>query len=318
MARVIFLNCVPKTDSSEATKLIYQQAKLLREIGIDARVFQPAGMPSLLESYVTESVHTVEVSLNSSDVVIFPIHALEKLKPSLEANWPCKKLIYCHDPYLMVHHEINKALLEKWDILKVIVPNQWAMNFLKSVMGLEDVALITPFIDTELYVPQPKKLMAMCILERELTHDSSGLWFVILGIIKNKYPHYANIAWHDVEGKKQSEITELLGRSVVCVSLSHLDTTGLMGLRAMALNCAFIGLQGGGVSDYARSQNGAWHLTEALESFADSMAQALDGFVNQTSFYKRQISEGRKTVAFYNKDKIKKCLSKVYLPLLSK
>lgn len=312
MARVIFLNCVDKAESPESTKLLYQQANLLNEGGIEAKIFQPDGFPEWLDDGFSQSLHCREIFLNSDDVVVFPLAAFEKLEAPLRAKWPCKKIFYCHDPYLMVMKGINVSLLKEWDILKVLVPNKWGRDKLKSFMNLDHIDIIPPYVEIKKDFLTSKSLTMAVYLEYDGKHSNTPFTSE-LGIFSNKYPDYSKrLQWQNLSGKTESFKMEYLRKAPLSVSFLSLETTGLKELEAMAVGSLVCAPLGGGNSDYARQQNGMWFSFEDIESLSDMIFRSLEGFESQSVSYQRQRNEGFRTASFYTRQIVKDVVTDIY------
>lgn len=322
MARVIFLNCVPRTPVQDgvdnSTRLLYQQASLLNETGIEARIFQPEGWPVWLDGAFPPSLQTQEIFIEPDDVVVFPLAALDELRPSLEANWPCKKLFYCHDPHLLLHNHIDRALLEKWGILRVIVPNHWCRRKLVSYLSLEAIEVIPPFVK----VMSPESMtkdFRLCVHMEEINRARNASFTFDAGIFANKYPAYNQRlfkARYSLYGMAETKRREMLGRSPLCISYIRLEPTGLLGLEAMAAGALFCGAQYDGCSDYAHPGNGFWFSLENVEALSDAVFRGLSGFEQQSGLYKSQQNEGIETALRYSREIAGRAVSALYEPLL--
>ncbi|MDF7673188.1 hypothetical protein PT277_09630 [Acetobacteraceae bacterium ESL0709] len=318
MARVIILNCVSNMVASDGIKLLYQQAALLNEGGIEAKVFQPDGWPVWLDRGFSRSLMCQEIFVESDDVVVFPLTAFDKLRASLAAKWPCRKLFYCHDPYVMVMKGITASLLKEWGILKVLVPNKWCRDTLKSFMNLDNIDIIPPFVDIEDSPQILKEFFVAIHLEYKLDYMNSPFSFE-KGIFFTKHPEFnRKLSWQNLCTKTEAERAAYVKKAALCLSFLRLETTGLRGLEAMAAGSLFFAPRGGGCADYARSQNGVWFSLEEMESLADMVFEALEGFENQSASYRMHLNEGFKTASLYTRQKAAHSIMNAYESLMKR
>lgn len=103
-------------------------------------------------------------------------------------------------------------------------------------------------------------------------------------------------------------VAETLGESLLFASLGFQEGLGLPPLEAMAAGCIICGFDGHGGREYATQENGFWVAEGDLETFAQTLAGALDLGPDEAA--------GRDTAARFSEEGFRKELRAAWEHLL--
>jgi len=310
MGRIRFLNPFVKTLISGGIKATYQQAELLRELGFDAAVYQPDGAPVWLSPRLQE-LACDRLSVTAHDILVFP----ENLSGSIAkfAQVAARKVMFCQNHFYLFSHGLTADAFARCGLDKFIVPGELAKRALQSVMGLSDIAVVPPCIDSALFLPRQKVMRIVTAPRKFPAHDGipaqAALIRATLGL---KYPHLATVPWDLLERKSEQEVADAMRRAAVFLSLCKMETLPLTPLEAMASGCVVVGHHGNGGLEYATSENGLWFSPEQLEETVDALAAALDGVSRGDPKILALRDAGIATAARFTRERTKTTLQQVY------
>lgn len=318
MGRIIFLNAFSKDEFSGGIKTTYRHAAMLNEEGIEACVLQPEGPPVLLQDPVQRALACREVTIRPDDVVVYPEAINGWYEKAISEEMSCTKVMFCQNPFYLYSYEVTGEQLKEWKIECMIVPSQWARESVRSVMGFNDIRVVTPVIDTKLFCPRSKKLNIVSASWKWNDHPViSSYRELIQKIFVSKYPELADIPWVELSGYKEAEVAHIMGESAVCLVLGAHEALGMTALEAMASECITVGFHGGGGLDFATSQNGFWHSPEDIEGVVDSLALVIEGEKYQSARMKKIRHYARLTAQYYNNERSCIALKETYQDLLN-
>ncbi|MDF7673189.1 glycosyltransferase family 4 protein [Acetobacteraceae bacterium ESL0709] len=317
MGRVVFLNTFANTEFTGGIKTTYRHAAMLNEEGIEASILQPGGPPLLLKDPVQRALARDSEPVNADDVVVYPEALNGWFGESINQKWPCTKIMFCQNPFYLYSYEITKKKLQDWKIERIIVPSQWAKESVRSVIGFDDVKVVTPIVDTKLFYPRPKELKIISASWKWSNHPViSSYGELVRKILVSKYPSLSDIPWVDLKGYTEEEVATLMGEAAVCLVLGAAEALGLTALEAMASECVVVGFHGAGGLDFATPRNGFWHSPEDIEGVVDSLALAVEGHKHQLELIRTICRNGRQTACYYNSDRTRANLKQSYQDLL--
>jgi glycosyltransferase involved in cell wall biosynthesis len=127
-----------------------------------------------------------------------------------------------------------------------------------------------------------------------------------------KYPQFGRVPWQVIENRSEGETAEIFGRSAIVLSLSFLESFGLVPLEAMASGAIVAGFHGYGGLEYASAENGFWFPPDHLEEVADALARILSGLELNDPKVAKMRDAGFTTAAGYNKDRTRTALREFY------
>ena len=308
MGRIVFINPFGKNEITGGIKTAYRQVELLAALGFDACVYQPDGAPSWFESQA--KVLTAQpFNPLPGDTLVFPEILVGPLRELAQLRTPAEKVLYCQNQYYMT---LNGAVAQGYAEMgfrRFAASSTRAKAFMESVFGVQDVAIIPPYVDRDLFAPQTRK-SGIALVPRKMPREAA----VIRNIFQAKYPHLRHVSWNAVDSKSERETAAVLSGSLVCLSLGFLESLGLIALEAMAAGTIVVGFHGYGGLEYASDENGLWFPPDHLEETADALAEAIIGIEKGDARFTAMRDAGFATVARYKKDVTQTALRDFFSP----
>ena len=309
MGRIVFLNPFERGAISGGIKTAYRHAELLAEMGFDASVYQPEGVPSWFETSAK-----VLRSLSApapGDVLVFPEAINGPLVELARTKTPATKVLFCQAQYYALFNAIPpeefRALFDR-----AACQSALAKGFIERVLHFENVAVTPCFIDRALFHPR-EKTMQIAAIPKKLPRETAA----ISSVFRLKYPEFRSIPWAVIENKPEREIADIFGRSTIVLSLPFLESFGLVPLEAMASGAIVVGFHGHGAREYATAENGFWFPSDHIEETADALAHVIRGLQARDPAILKMLETGHATVARYSKDAAREALRALYGPMIS-
>jgi hypothetical protein len=241
------------------------------------------------------------------DVFVFP----EVIRgPALElaqARLPAKKAIFCQNQYIMAMNGLTAERCSELGFSRFACTSAIAKGFLERVLSLTDVAVVPCFVDPEIFFLR-KKTMQIALIPHKLAREAAA----INAIFTLKYPQLTSIPWRVIENKSEAETAEIVGGSMVLLSLSFMESFGLVALEAMASDCIVAGFDGYGGREYATPDNGFWFAPDHLEEVADVLARIVTGLQKSEPQLQKMREAGAATAARYTKERTRAALRSSY------
>jgi glycosyltransferase involved in cell wall biosynthesis len=302
VGRIVFLNPFAKGEITGGIKTAYRHVELLSELGFDACVYQPDGAPIWFESRA-KVLTSQSFTAAPDDILVYPEVFVGSLRELAQMKTPAEKVLYCQNQYYMT---LNGAAAEGYAEMgfrRFAASSTRAREFMQRVFRINDVAIIPPYVDRDLFLPNVRK-SGIALVPRKMPRESA----VIRNIFQAKYPRLRGVSWNAIENKSEREAAATLSGSAVCLSLGFLESLGLIALEAMAAGTIVVGFHGYGGLEYASEKNGLWFPPDHLEETVDALADAITGLERADPRYGAMRDEGFATVARYNKDRAKAAL----------
>jgi hypothetical protein len=305
VARIIFLLPYVKHEITGGIKTTYRHAELLAELGFDAAVYQPDGLPSWFE---TRAKLVTRITPSADDILVFP----ESLNGPLMDMMllPARKILFCQAHYYTLFNAAAPDRYHELGFERIACQSKVAKGFLERVLRLSDIAVLPCFIDTGLFYPRPK-LMQIAAIPKKLPREAAATQ----KIFNLKYPGLASTGWEIIENRSERETAEIFGRCAVVLSLPFLESFGLVPLEAMASGAIVVGFTGYGGREYATSENGFWFAPDHLEETADALARAITGLQANDPEIVKMREAGFATATRYDKEQTAAALKAFYGPL---
>jgi len=136
--------------------------------------------------------------------------------------------------------------------------------------------------------------------------------------LQTKYPRLKSVPWEAIDSTTEEQTADLLGRATVYLSLSSMESFGLLPLEAMSSHCIVVGFHGYGGMEYASPQNGYWFSPDQLEEVADALASVIDRLERGDKALDDMRSAGVETVGRYTRAETMAALARAYGPLAAK
>jgi len=306
VARIIFLCPFAKNEITGGIKTAYRQVELLAELGFDACVYQPEGMPSWFN---TRARVLTEPRLAPAygDTLVFPETLNGVLTDMVQARSPARKVLFSQAHYYTLFNPIPAERYRELGFAKVGCQSTIAKGFLERVLRISNIEVIPCYIDTELFFPRAKT-MQIALIPRKLPREAAAIQ-KIFGL---KYPQFQSIPWQIIENATERETAEAFGRSTIVLSLPFLESFGLVPLEAMASGAIVAGFHGYGGQEYARPDNGFWFAPDHLEEVADALARIVIGLQRKDPNLLKMRDAGLATAAHYSKERTRAALRAFY------
>ncbi len=305
MARIIFLIPFSKSEITGGIKTVYRHAECLSDLGFDASVYQPEGIPSWFETKA-KILTGASVPALPGDILVFPEVLSGPLAELAEARLPAKKVLFCQAQFYTLFNSVPPARYRSLGFSGVVCQSEIAKRFLSRVLGFSDVAVVPCAIDTRLFYPRAKRRQ-IALIPKKLPREAA----VIESLVKLKYPKL-DIAWRKIENASERETAEAFGESEIVLSLPFLESFGLVPLEAMASGAIVIGFDGYGGQEYASDENGFWFRPDRLEDVADAIARVVQGIAESDPLLNKMRETGFATASRYNETRTKEALRQFY------
>jgi hypothetical protein len=304
VTRIIFLAPFAKNEITGGVKTFYRHAELLTGLGFDAAVFQPDGPPGWFE---TSARHVTHFTPAAGDVLVFPEVLNGMLTDMVQAQVPCRKVLFCQAHYYTLFNAIAPERYRTLGFDRVACQSEIAKGFLARVLGLPDIGVLPCFIDPDIFFPREKSIQIAAI-PKKLPREAAA----IQRIFALKYPGLGSVAWHIIDNRTERETADIFGRSTIVLSLPFLESFGLIPLEAMASGAVVVGFTGYGGQEYATAENGFWFAPDHLEEVADALAKVITGMQINDPAVRKIREAGFATVAHYSKERTSSALAAFY------
>lgn len=189
--------------------------------------------------------------LSAEDIVVIPedhVSALEGF-----ARLPNRKVVFCQNHFYVFAGLRNHASWAELGITQVLASSDVIADFLRTALGIADVSVVHYAIDPAVFQPRPKK-MQIAYMPRKRAFECD----FIRNLAGRLSAAMTELAWVSIHEMTESQCAEILGKSAVFLSLSHLEGFGMPPVEAMACGCVVVGFHGYGGLEYATSDNGFW------------------------------------------------------------
>jgi glycosyltransferase involved in cell wall biosynthesis len=308
VARIIFLAPFRKNEISGGIKTFHRHAELLGEIGFDAWVYQPDGLPSWLDS---RAKLLTRLNANPDDVLVFPEALNGPLLDLLQLK--ARKVLFSQAHYYTLFNPIPPERYGALGFERVACQSLIAKGFLERVLRLSNIALLPCFVDPALFHPRDKHNQ-IAVIPKKLPREAAA----IQKIFTLKYPELAGTGWEIIENRSERETAEIFGRSAGVLSLPFLESFGLVPLEAMSCGAIVAGFTGYGAQEYATTENGFWFAPDHLEEAADALARILAGIQQNDPTISHMREAGFATAAQYSRERARGALEQFYGTLVTR
>jgi Glycosyl transferases group 1 len=306
MCRVIYLAPFPRIEITGGIKMAFRHVELLQAIGIDARVHSPDGMPTW---FVSRALLTTAANARAGrgDVLVFPEVLSGPLVRAALAPAPATKALLCQNQYNIFNELIPRFTYQQLGFAKFMTVSEVARGFLERLLAPATFEVLPVLVDEKVFFPRRKELR-IAVAPRKLQSH----YQLIHKIFVTKFPQLRRVPWDVMVGRSESEVAETLGRAAIFLSLSHLESVGLIPLEAMASGCVVVGFHGYGGLEYATKANGVWTRPDYLEETADALAAAVVGIDRGDEYWQTLRAAGETTARRFNRGALEQALKKAF------
>lgn len=290
---------------------MFRHVEMLQNMGIDACVFSPHGIPAWLPS-TAPLFEGRNPALDPSHLMVFPETLTGSLGEAARTSTPAAKTLLCQNQYFIFSETIPRYTLSDLGFIKLITVGEVARSFLERTLAPARFDVVPVWVNRGTFCPRDKS-MRIAVFPRKLPKQ----YALIRQIFVLKYPRLANIPWDLIEGKSELEAAEILGRAAVFLSMCDLECAPLTPLEAMACGCIVVGFHGYGGLEYADATNGVWMRPDYLEETADALAQAVIAIEQNDVDTQRLRAGALETAQRFNADVTSAALRRTFGPLLT-
>lgn len=267
MPRIAYV-CWPASEISGGIKAAFQHVELLREAGLEAIVATADGRrPTWFET--SAPICTLD-AVAPGDVLVFPENSPALFKRFASTRQP--KLVFCQNPYYAFQGLAGRASYADFGVDAILCPSLTVVRFCgMRFPGLP--AHYTPFfIDENRFVPASAKTLQIACVPRKRALEMG----FIHDLFRARYPQYAHLHWHVLQGANEATVAKVLGECAVYLGLARLEAHGMTTLEAMAAGCIVAGFHGvAGGSDSATAANGFWADEDDVIGCTQQLAAAV-------------------------------------------
>jgi len=190
---------------------------------------------------------------------------------------------------------------------KILCPSEVSKGFLSRVFHLAAIDIVPNHVDPAIFFPRAKK-MQIALMPHKLQRQAA----LLRAMLHVKYPQLRSIPWRAIMNMTEEQTAEILGESTIYLSLSSMESFGLVPIEAMASGCIVVGFHGYGGREYAGAENGFWFSPEFLEEVVDALAAVANGLQANDAKLAAMREAGFATAARYTRALTKEALARAY------
>jgi hypothetical protein len=302
MRRIVYLNPFPPSQITGGIKMAFRHVELLRAMGMEACVYSPKGIPAWFEA--DEALVSTQNPLWDGDnLVVFPEVLTGPIAQAARSATPAGKALLVQNQYFAFSELIPRFTYRQLGFVQLMTVSEIARGFLERVFAPATFKVLPVWVDDSVFVAREKELR-IAVVPRKLQWH----YELIRQIFAAKFPKLRHIPWDVIVDKPEAEVAATLGRAAVFLSLSYMESVGLVPLEAMASGCVVIGFHGYGGLEYATEANGVWTRPDCVEETADALAQAVMGIERGESRWRDMRSAGEATARRFNRNALSEAL----------
>lgn len=277
MGRILYF--VPhRAGSAGGVRNIFRHAAILRRHGADARVIYVADENAEVSLWFDTDVPYERVRRlvpQPGDVFVLP----EGIGPVMSGLAPLGRdmHIFCQNHFSLFNvfwqnslapsaHDFEGVPLRGFMCLSGVIERA-----VRRAFPDYPASVVPPAFDLDLFRPGEKALQIAWMPRKRLMEGR-----YLVGLFYNRYPEHRDVPFVQIAGKSETEVAELLGRSAIFLSLSHLEGFGMPPVEAMAAGCLVAGFHGEGGREYAAPENGLWVEEGDHEGCVAALARLVD------------------------------------------
>jgi hypothetical protein len=304
--RIVFLNPNPRHLISGGVKTVYRQAEMLTELGLDAYVFQPEGRADWFKS-TARILTSAQPPPSPTETLVFPENATGWVAELAQMTLPARKVLFCQNQYYMFDGAIPPERHGSLNYSRIVCPGEISKGFLARVFHLAQIDIVPYHIDPEMFFPRAKT-MQIALMPHKLPRQAA----LLRAMFHAKYPALRSIPWQAIDNTTEEQTADILGTATIYLSLSAMESFGLVPIEAMSAGCVVVGFNGYGGMEYAAPENGFWFSPECLEEVVDALATVANGLERSDPKLIAMLQAGHATAARYTRAETKAALARVY------
>jgi glycosyltransferase involved in cell wall biosynthesis len=269
MPRIIYL-LLSNGGLTGGQKMILRHVETLYQLGFDAAVMLGEG--SKAPTGVQHAAPLLEPGpLWAGDVIVIPDDAAHALR--LTIGRPERAVVFAQGGYSLPAHGADVLDTHPADRFPpFITVGDLTAARIRRLYPQARVEVIPCFADERVFRPLPDKRLVVALTPDKRAFETAA----IRGLFRRLHKRHADLRWITLRGADEGQVSGVLGRSALYLSLNRLESVGMTTLEAMACGCIGAGFLGGGGRQYGTDENGFWVDDEDCEAAADALASAAD------------------------------------------
>ncbi|MDQ1097820.1 MULTISPECIES: glycosyltransferase [Chryseobacterium] len=277
MKTKLYFICPNNKFASGGVKQIYRQVQILNNNGFDAYIlhkkigkrekwfnvnvpilYSPSLFKQIKYSYKGKKLNFIRKliisilklqskSIEKNSILIFPeIYGPEiyKIEPEISKvifNQNC----YYTFSYFSIYTDYSSNIYNHPKTLATIVASDDAQKYMNYSFPQLKIYKMRLGIDNLIFNYYPNKERQICFMPRKLSDDVNQVINILHGrnVLKN---------WNlvSIDNKTETEVAEIMKKSIIFLSFNHKEGFGLPPVEAMACGCYVIGYTGQGGKEY--------------------------------------------------------------------
>lgn len=308
MARLLYY-AFPTGGLTGGHKMIVRHVETLRELGFDAHYV--TGPQNVLPAYFEHNVQPLtDLVTRGDDVVVLPDDAPDSLR--LMPALGLKAVVLSQSVYLSAARSYDAIETFPSDRFPpfIAVGQRLAATIRRAWPGTQ-VELVPCFVDERVFRPGAARDNAAVYSPHKRPLEASA----IRAFLPRFHPRHAALPWRRLEKASERQVARTLGASTLFLSLSRLESVGMMPLEAMACGCVVAGFTGVGGQEFATASNGFWVPEDDCCAAADAVAEAADLVATGGAPLKRRLEAGYETARQWSYANFRVALEEVWMRL---
>lgn len=279
-------------------RVAHRHVAMLVRNGFDARiVLVDDERRRFFEESIPVETTDKAFTLQRNDLIVVPEPwggLIQKFR-----QWDVRRYVFCQNHFYTFVGLGPTETYAQIGVDRVFCCSEVIADYLKAVMGLDDVPVIHNAIDRSLFRPSAKRRQ-IAVMPRKMKIEAD----FIEGSFRHMYPDLADVPWVKIADVPEAEVARILGESAVFLALGRNEGLGLPPLEAMASGCLVVGFLGDGGRAFATPENGRWCAAEDWLGAAGQLAQALRDYDRDGG--QRMIGAGRATASEYSLERMER------------
>ncbi len=254
--RILYVNH-DNPSPAGGVRVIYRHVSLLVKNGYPAFVvhFKPENRPTWFKSDASVIFAADGLGLAPDDIIVIPEDHAQALNAFAAA--PVTKFVFCQNHFYVFDGLGEGRNWADFGVSGVFCCSRVIQDFLTSVLGLPQAPVVPNSIDRSLFRPGEQSAdgrIRIAVMPRKMARQLTFIHRLFIRLC----PDADRVVWLAIDGVKEAQVAETLGRSTIFLSLSRYEGFGLPPVEAMACGNVVVGFHGYGGLEYATPENGYW------------------------------------------------------------
>jgi hypothetical protein len=239
---------------------IYEHAKILRELGFDARILHEkndyasvgAGLGDVYAEIPHVSIESQQLKVNTEDFIIIPEIFANVMEQT--AKLPSKRIIFCQSYDYIFEMLMPGKNWAEYGITDVITTTEKQKEYIEALFSHRVKAEVVPVSIPTYFKPsdKPKKPIISIV-----TRDQRDL-VKIYKTFYLKYPHLKWVSFRDMRGLPREQFAKSLAESCLAIWVDDVSSFGTFPIESIKSDVPVLGLVPNMVPEWMTDKNGLW------------------------------------------------------------